>query len=230
MRPSFHYSSVFALLFSVVIFNVADALVRNRWETTISTVIAAVGAVLLARSARGAWRRVVGVEPETDTILRSRHRRVLRNSAIITILFLTTAAIVGAAIGQNRTDAIQLAADLEQMKTVGDRISKARSVVEATIPSYVQMYKSIELDVNLLDSTFRRLKAELEVYDGKFPAQHERTSKSIAAMETGLRRMALLKQEIEVANQIEALDPNRQFAMWETVDAPLLSSEEALDK
>jgi hypothetical protein len=116
------------------------------------------------------------------------------------------------------------------MNTVGDRISKARSAVEATIPSYVQMYKTIEPDVQELEPTLRRLKTELALYDGKFPAQHEQTSKSIADMETGLRRMALLKQQIEVSKQIEALDPNQQFAAWKAQMQPLLDSEEALDK
>jgi hypothetical protein len=219
-----------ALLLSVSVFNVAEALARNRWEATISTVVATVAAALLARSARGAWRRVVGIEPETDVSLRRRHRRVLWNGVVIVLLFFTGAAAVGAAIGQSRAEAIQLAADLEHMSTVGNRISKARSAVEATITSYVQMYKAITPDVEELESTMRRLKTELGVYDRKFPAQHEQTSKSIAGMETGLRRTTLLKQQIDVSKQIDALDPAHQFAAWQTQMLPLLTSEEALDK
>jgi hypothetical protein len=116
------------------------------------------------------------------------------------------------------------------MGTVGDRISKARNAVEATIPSHVQMYKTIEPDVQDLESTFRRLKTELALYNGKFPAQHEQIAKNIRGMETGLRRMALLKQEIEVSKQIEALGPNQQFAEWQAQMQPLLESEDALDK
>jgi len=133
-----------ALFGSVVVFNIADWFTRNRWGATISTIVATVAAVLLARSAWGAWRQVVAVEPETEALLKRRHRRVLRNSAIIILLFFTTAAIVGAVIGQNRAEAAQLDADLDRMNTVGDRISKARDAVEATIPSYVHMYKIIE--------------------------------------------------------------------------------------
>ena len=81
-----------------------------------------------------------------------------------------------------------------------------------------------------LEPTFRRLKTELALYDGKFPAQHEQTSKSIANMETGLRRMALLKQQIEVSKQIEALDPNQQFTAWKAHMQPLLDSEQVLNK
>ena len=218
------------LLISVVVFNVADGFARNRWQATILTAVAMVVAALLARSARCAWRRVTSIEPETDAMLKRRHRRVLRNSAIIVLLFFTSAAIIGAAIGRNRAEAVQLAADLEQLSTVGDRISKARSAVEATIPSYVQMYKTIEPDVQELEPTLPRLKTELALYDGKFPAQHEQISKNIAGVETALRRMALLKQQIEVAKQIETLNLNQQLAAWKAQMMPLLANEDALDK
>jgi hypothetical protein len=84
--------------------------------------------------------------------------------------------------------------------------------------------------VQELDSTLRRLKTELGAHDGKFPTQHDQTSKSIASMETGLPRTALLKQQIEVSKQIDALDPSQQFAAWQTQMLPILASEEALDK
>ena len=162
-----------ALFISVVVFDVADGFARNRWDTTILTIVATVAAVPLTRSALSAWRRVTAVEPETDAMLKRRHRRVLRSSAIIILLFFAGAAIVGAAIGQNRAEAVQLTADLDRMNTVGTRISKVRNAVEATIPSYAQMYKTIEPDVEELTPILRRLKIELELYDGKFLAQHE---------------------------------------------------------
>jgi hypothetical protein len=220
-------STLFA---SVDVFNVTDAYARNHWGATPSTALATLAAVLMARSAWLTWHRVVAVEPETDAELRRRHRRMLRNSAIIILLFFTISGTVGAAIGQNRAEAVQLAVDLARMDAVGDRISKARSAVEATIPSYVQMYKTIAPDVQELEPILRRLKTELALYDGKFPAQHEQTSKSIAGMDIGLQRMALLKQQIEVARQIEALDPNQQFAAWKTQMEPVLASEDALGK
>ena len=218
------------LLISALVFDVAEALVRNRWENTILAVAATLGAALLARSARAAWHRVVVIEPETDAMVKRLHRRVLRNSVIVSLLFFVSAAIVGAAIGKSRDEATRLTADLERMNTVGNRISKARNGVEATIASYAEMYKSIAPEVHDLEATLERLKAELGIYDSKFPAQHEQTSKSIAGMETGLRRTALLKQQIEVAKQIEALDPSDQVAAWKTRMLPLLADEESLDK
>lgn len=116
------------------------------------------------------------------------------------------------------------------MTTVGNRISKARSDVGATIASYVEMYKTIAPDVQDLESTLGQLKTELAVYDSKFPGQHEQTAQSIAGMETGLRRMTLLKQQIEVAKQIEALDSSEQVPAWRTQMLPLLTEEDALTK
>jgi hypothetical protein len=218
------------LLISVLVFNIAEAVVRKHWDNTGVTVMAVLGSGLLASSAGGAWRRVIAVEPEIDITLKRRHRRVLRNSVVISLLFFTSAALVGAAIGKSGEEAIQLAADLRRMNTVGDRISKARNGVEATIGSYVNMYKTIAPDVQDLESTLGRLKTELGMYDRKFPAQHEQTSKSIAGMETGLRRMALLRQQIEVAKQIETLDPSQQVAAWKTRMLPILADEDALSK
>ena len=219
-----------ALLMSVLVFNIGHAFSRHRWEATISTIVAMVLAALLARSARGAWHRIIAVEPENDSLLRLRHRQILRKSAVIIVLLFASAAIVGIAIGQSRAEAVQLGADLQQLTTVGGRISKARSAVQATIASYVEMYKAIEPDVQELESIEGRLKTELGVFDGKFPSQHEETSKSIVGMDQGLRRMALLKQQIEIAKQIDALDPGKQFSVWKRQMLPLISKEEELDK
>ena len=41
--------------------------------------------------------------------------------------------------------------------------------------------------------------------------------------------MALLKQQIAVSKQINALDTNQQFAAWKAQMQPLLDSEKALD-
>jgi hypothetical protein len=219
-----------ALFISALVFNTAQAFARNQWESTISTVVATTAAVLLARGAWRAWRRIVVAAPGEDDTIKRRHRRLLGTSVVILVLFFATSAIVGAAIGKSRVEAVQLSSDLERMTTVGNRISKARSAVEATIASYIVMYKAIEPDVQDLESTLGRLITELGVYDGKFPTQHEQTAKSIAGMETGLQRVTLIKQQIEAAKQIEALDPGQQFAAWKMQMLPLLASEEALDK
>ena len=217
-----------SLLVSVMIFNVADALARQRWEATASTAVATLAAILLARSAWKAWGQVIQAETETDANLKRRHRNVLVTGLVIAVLFFIISATVGTAIGQNRVEASQLEADLGRMAAVGDRMTKTRSAVDATIPSYVQMYKAIEPDVEDFELTLLRLRAELDVYDAKFPNQHPQTLKTIAGVETGLRRAALLKQQIAAAKQIEFFGSSEQWTLWQSQVQPLLDKEDAL--
>jgi hypothetical protein len=218
------------LLISVLVFDVAHALARSRWESTTSAVVAIVSVAFLAAFVRRAWRRVIVAEPAGDPMFARRHRRVLWTSTVIAMFFVSTAAVVGAAIGQSRAEAARLSSDVERMNTVGGRISRARNAVEHTIASYVQMYKAIEPDVQELESTLQRVRIDLGIYDAKFPGQDEETHKSIASVETEQRRAALLKRQIEVAKQLDALDPNQQLAVWHAQMQPLLAEEEGLDK
>jgi hypothetical protein len=139
------------------------------------------------------------------------------------LLFLTTAAIVGNAIGNSGKEAVQMASDFRQMSRIGDRISQARNAVSRTIPAHLEMYKSIETDVQEFDTSLRRLQTDLATYDGKFPNQHDETVKSIHEIEVGLR------QEIGVAKEIESLDPALQWSVWQNKMQPLLDAENKLD-
>lgn len=219
-----------SLCISGVIFNITDEFSRKRWEATTSTVVLTLVAALFARIALGQWRRVVALEPENDPTFRHCHRRLIRNISVIIFFIFATGAIIGIAIGRNRADAAQLATDLGRMSSVGARISKARNNVEPTIAAFIQMYKTIEPDVHELEAIFQRLKTELALYDGKFPDQHAQTLTSIGTMETGLRRMVLLKQQIEIAKRIETLDSEQQFAAWKTQMMPIIANEDALAK
>ena len=91
------------------------------------------------------------------------------------------------------------------------------------------MYESIETNVQELNSTLRRLRTELDVYDSKFPNQHEETAKSIHSIEVGLRRASLLNRQIAVAKEIAPLDPATQWDAWQAKMQPLLQDEDALD-
>jgi hypothetical protein len=143
---------------------------------------------------------------------------------------LAGAVLVGIVIGQNRTEAAQLSADLKRMAEVGDRVSKARTAVGSTMESYVKMYEAIEPDVQDLEATLQRLKSELGIYDSKFPSQHETTAKSIVGIETGMQRATLLKQQIEVAKKISDLPPLEMSQVWREQMLPLLTQEDNLDK
>jgi tetratricopeptide (TPR) repeat protein len=219
-----------SLLASVSVFEMADATTRGQWDNTAVAVIALLVAAVLARSAQMAWRRIVAAEGEDDAMLKRRQRRIIVTSFLIAMVLFTGAAIVGSAIGQNRAEAAQLTADFKRMIDIGERVSKARSAADSTIASYVQMYEDIEPDVQELESTLRQLKTELALYDTKFPAQHDDTSKSLAGIEQGLRRAMILKQQIELAKQIKTLQSSQQIDVWKKEMLPLLSKEEDLDK
>ena len=214
---------------AVSVFEVFNAIARQRWPMAVLMFIAIISTIFLGQSAWASWRRVLQLEA-MDPMTRRRPRRVLRTCIVIAVLFLTIAALLGKVIGQSGAEAAQLAADLKEMSTVGNRVSKARNAAEATIPSHVSMYKSIEPDVNELEVLFRRLKTELNIYDGKFPSQHQVTATSISNMETGLQRTTLLKKQIEVSKTIKQIVSDQQLAVWQEQMQPLLDREAALNK
>ncbi len=217
------------LLLSVVVFGISQGMVRGTWDTVFFDIPAVIGAGLLIGKMYKSWQRVFALERDVDTIPTRRHRRVLRNSIIIALLFFAMAAGAGASIGNSRVEADQLAADGEHMRTVGDRISKARTAVDRTITSYAAMYTKIAPDVDDLEATFRRLQVDLDIFDKKFPAQHAGTAKSIEEMAIGLKRTALLRKQIALMKDIERLsDEDAQLAAWRESMMPLLTEEDDL--
>jgi hypothetical protein len=217
-----------SLLAAVSVFAIADSTTRNQWDTMPLALLCFAVAAILALGARSTWLRIAAVREEGDTV--TNRRRVIVTSSVVVVGLLTGGAILGRTIGQNRTEAAQLNADLRRLTDVGARISKARNAAGSTIDSYVRMYEAIEPDVKELETTLRRLKTELSLYDTKFPAQHDDTSKSIAGMETGLQRVTLLKQQIEVAKNIDRLQAFQKADTWRMQMLPLLAHEEDLDK
>lgn len=215
------------VLLSVFAFELADGAIRHQWNARFTSLVFICGCVVAAIAQR-TWRRVVTIE--RDDVSRRRHRRLLLAGSVISVGMLAGAVLVGIVIGQNRTEAAQLSADLKRMAEVGDRVSKARTAVGSTIESYVKMYEAIEPDVQDLEATLQRLKSELGIYDSKFPSQHEATAKSIVGIETGIHRATLLKQQIEVAKKISDLPPLEMSQVWREQMLPLLTQEDNLDK
>ena len=215
----------FTICGCVVVFNISNDSARGYWHSTFSTAVASVLAMVLIPFVLNCWRRMkILTENEAN------HRgKLLMRTVVFALLFLTTAAIVGNAIGNSGKEAVQMASDFRQMSRIGDRISQARNAVSRTIPAHLEMYKSIETDVQEFDTSLRRLQTDLATYDGKFPNQHDETVKSIHEIEVGLRRASLLKQEIGVAKEIESLDPALQWSVWQNKMQPLLDAENKLD-
>lgn len=212
---------------SVVLFGLGESIANHRWNAPVAAVLSFSSGVVLARFAVSRWRHISASEAGAGGDLK-RARRFLLTALVLVLLMMSGSISVGLAIGENRVEAAELSTDLERMKEVGARISKARNDVERTIPSYVQMYRGIEPEVADLEATFERLKKELTSYDARFPSQHEQTASSIASMEIGLRRTALLKQQIEVAKALSELPTERQSQTWQAEMQPLLTNESAL--
>jgi hypothetical protein len=137
---------------------------------------------------------------------------------------------VGNGIGTSGAETNSLIADADQMSRLGERISNARNAAERTVPAQVEMYKSIEPDVEQLSSVLTKLQGEWAIYERKYPSQHETVAKTLRAIETGVKRMALLHQQIAAAKEIGNVDDaDEQFRVWQTTMQPLLDRENELD-
>lgn len=165
---------------------------------------------------------------DPDVLLR--RRKLVRRSIFFAALFIGTAVLVGAEIGISGAETNSLLSDIDQMSRLGDRISNARNTAERTVPAQLQMYKSIEPDVQQLSSVLIKLRDEYAIYDNKYPSQHDTVTKTLSGVETGIQRMALLRQQIATAKEIsEVDDADEQFRMWQTKMQTLLDRENALD-
>ena len=213
------------LSLAVVAFIAADNLAHSYWRISFLAVICSIVAALLMFRLPLIWWRI---EKHADEL--GYQKKILRVSVIFVLLFVTTAAIVGWAIGKTGSETAQLIADLHEMSRIGKRISEARNSVQPNVPDHIVMYKEIEPDVQSFDVVLRRLRAELPIYDDKFPAQHESTLRSIDSINVGLKRASLLLQQIAVAKEIERLDPDPRFVAWKERMQPLLDAEHSLSK
>lgn len=211
---------------SITSFIIADGYARQQWNSMPLAIAATVVCLLFLNFAiKTAGRlRQIG----TSDILLKRKKLIYRN-VFFAALFIGTAALIGSGIGASGAETGHLLSDIQEMSRIGDRISKARTAAARTVPAQVEMYKSIEPDVEQLSATLGRLQPEWAIYDGKFPAQHETTEKAIQSAQTGAKRMDLLRQQIAVAKLIEGLDSNAQLGAWERQMQPLLDREDQLD-
>jgi len=214
---------------SVGVFALFEAMARNTTAFTILA-ISIILAAALVWSARKTWQRILMAEPRSELKAKRPNRRILVTSAVLVLLYLGSAALLGSVIGQNRSESIQFNFDTDHQKELADRISKVRNAVSTNIPSYLGMYAAIEPDVTEYASTLLRVRADLGIYDSKFPAQHAGTQSYKGSIEREIRRSELLTQQIAVAKQIELLDESQQLAAWQRDMVPLLKAEDTLDQ
>jgi len=215
---------------SVTAFALADWVARGQRTSTPPIIASTIFCLLLlALAVRKAGRlRSIGAS-NVDVLLC--RRKLVRSSVVFAVLFLGTAALVGNGIGSSGAETNNLIADVNKMSQLGERVSNARNTAEQTVPAQVEMYKSIEPDVEQLNSVLLKLKDEWQTYDKKYPSQHETVTKELSGIDTGIRRMTLLHQQIATAKEIGNVDDNadEQFRMWQLTMQPLLNQENQLD-
>jgi Double zinc ribbon len=217
---------------SCAFFTAAYAVGRNSFGDITITLFtfSLIATVFLVAAMKRTWNKVVLSESSADAGRKWRRNRILIKAAVLAILFLSMSAGVGYVIGLNGAEAAQVLTDFAQMRTLGDRISKARSPNgDQGIPWYIEMYKSIEPDVTSLDVVLHRLTNEYPSYIEKFPDGDTEGPKTMSDLNIGLRRMALLKQQIAVAKTMGGLSPAEQSSIWTSEMYPLLKEEDALD-
>jgi hypothetical protein len=212
---------------SIVAFNIANDSARGKWDSTLSTLVATVLCLLLLIQALKTWDEL---KAEITAVETSLHRRKLRSRSIVFgVLFITTGVIVGTAIGTSGAQTNQFIADSEHASQIATHISQARTSAANTVPAQIEMYKSIEADVQAWSLSLRQMRRELDIYDQKYPAQHESTANVIQSIEIGLKRADLLRQQIMIAKEIEPLDSSQQWSAWSARMQPLLNQEDALE-
>ena len=218
-----------AVAASITSFSLADGAARGQWNSVSLTVIATVLCLLFLNAAVKSSRRLQAIGAADADIL-IRRKKLLRRSIFFAALFIVTAAVVGNGIGTSGAETKGLLGDIDKMSRLGDQISKARNAAERTVPAQVEMYKSIDANVEQLSAVLARLREEYATYDRKYPSQHEIIAKSLQGVGTGAKRMDLLRQQIAVAKVIDGLDDaDAQFRIWKARMQPLLDRENELD-
>ena len=222
---------VIGCMFSVasVALLVADAMAREHWENPL--VLAGAGVVAITFfTGFVSFDKRLRAEGELDGVVRFRRRRILVNAIIFAVIFFTSSSAIGYEIGVSGSETSQLIADLGMMRTVGDRISASRDSAARTIPAQIQMYESIDSDVQQFASVTDRLQSEIQTYDLKYPAQHVTTEDLIRSIKIASERAVLLQRQVNLARQLQSLSDDAQWSIWKEQMQPLLDQENSLSQ
>lgn len=208
------------LCLSLLAFNAADDLAHGYLRISAVAITAAVFAIGFMVSMPSIWSRIEKRDPNHSV-----QQRVLVLAIIFLLLFVGTSAMVGRAIGVTGRETGQFLADLEERRILGTAIARARSSTESSVPSQIAMYKEIGPAVERFDVVLHRLEIELPIYDEKFPARHYNTFTTLRWVKTDLKRNEFLKQQIQVASNIEFEDAATQEKVWKEQMQPLIDGE-----
>jgi hypothetical protein len=210
-----------SLCLAILAFHTADDVAHGYLHILPVATIAAVLAAGFMIPMPSIWNKIENRDQNASV-----QRRVLVLSIVFLLLFVGFSAVAGEAIGAMGKEAGQLLADSAERRRLGKGIAQVRGSTQGSIPSQIAIYKEIEPAVERFDIVLHRLEIELPIYDKKFPAQHSNTSTTLRWVETDLRRNDLLKQEIQVATDIEFSDAATQAKLWKERMQPLRDAEE----
>jgi hypothetical protein len=210
-----------SLSLAILAFNTADDVAHGYLHIFPVAIIAALFAAGFMALMPSIWNKIESRDQNASV-----QRRVLVLSILFLLLFVGFSAVVGEAIGAMGKEAGQFLADAAERRKLGKRLAQVRDSMQGSIPSQIATYKEIGPAVERFDVVLHRLEVELPIYDKKFPAQHSNTLTTLSWVETDLRRNDLLKQEIRVAADIEALDAATQEQLWKERIQPLRDAEQ----
>jgi hypothetical protein len=210
-----------SLCLALLAFSTADDVAHGYLHIFPVDIIAAVLAAGFMIPMPSVWNKVESRD-HNPTV----QRRVLALSIVFLLLFVGVSAVAGEAIGAMGKETGQLLADSAERRRLGKDIAQVRDSMRGSISSQIATYKEIGPAVERFDVVLHRLEIELPIYDKKFPAQHSSTFSTLSWVETDLRRNDLLKQEIQVAADLEFLDAATLQQVWKERMQPLRVAEE----
>jgi len=209
-----------SLCLAFLAFRVADDVAHGYLHLFPVAIITAVLAAGFMIPMPWIWNKIESRDQNTAV-----QKRVLVLSIVILLLFVVVSAVTGEAIGATGSEESQLLADLAERRQLGRDITQARNSMQGSTPSQIAVYKELGAGVERFDEVLHRLELELSIYDRKFPAQHANTFATLRWVKTDLKRNDLLKQEIQVATDLEYLGTATQEQLWKERMQPLLDEE-----
>jgi hypothetical protein len=209
-----------SLSLAILAFNTADDVAHGYLHIFPVATIAAVFAAGFMILMPSIWNKIEGRDQNASV-----QRRVLVLSIVFLLLFVGFSAVAGEAIGAMGKEAGQLLADAAERRKLGKGIAQVRGSMQGSIPSQIAIYKEISPTVERFDVVLHRLEIELPIYDKKFPAQHSNTLTTLSWVKTDLKRNDFLKQEIQVAADIEFSGAATQGQLWKERMQPLRDAE-----
>lgn len=209
-----------SLCLAILAFKTADDVAHGYLRIFPVAIIAAVFAAGFMIPMPRTWNKIERRDQNASV-----QRRVLVLSIVFLLLFVVVSAVTGEAIGAMGKETGQFLADSAERRRLGKDIAEVRGSIRGSIPSQITIYKELAPAAERFDVILRRLEIELPLRAKRFPAQKSNLLATLPWVETDVRRNDLLKQEIQVAADLEFLGTALQEKLWKERMQPLLDEE-----